>query len=231
MKRILIKLSGEALKGISSTSFSQDVIENIGHQIHELLKKNVQVAVVIGGGNIFRGKENVSFLGRAQADQMGMLATVMNGLALKSAFAKKNVPVSLFSSFSIAGMVDIFSISRALEAMENKHVVICVGGTGSPYFTTDTAAVLRGIELKCEAILKATKVDGVYDADPHHNKNAIRFDRLSYQEVLEKGLQVMDSTAIALAAEHKIPLMVFSLLEKNCFERVLNNQLTHTVIE
>jgi uridylate kinase len=230
MKRVLIKLSGEALRGNSSTSFSQEVMIDICNQIESLLSKKIQVSIVVGGGNIFRGKENISSLNRSQADRMGMLATVINGLALQDALESRSIGARVFSALPILGVCEVFDQQQAIQSLESGKVVICVAGTGNPYFTTDTAAVLRALELKCHGLMKATKVDGVYDCDPHQSKVAKRFDVLSYQEVMEKSLAIMDATAIALAAEHKLPIMVFSLLEKNCFERVLNNQIPHTII-
>ena len=231
MKRVLVKLSGEALKGNSLTSFSQDVMTDIGHKIESLRAKGIQIAIVVGGGNIFRGKEeSISSLNRCQADQMGMLATVINGIALQSILTDLGIKTRVFSALPLLGVCETFNQQAATEALDMGQVVICVGGSGNPYFTTDTASVLRALELKCDGLMKATKVDGVYDCDPHHNKAAKRFDRLSYAQVKERNLKVMDATAISLAAEHNLPIMVFSLLEKNCFERVLSNQLTHTVI-
>lgn len=229
MKRILIKLSGEALKGKTSASFSQEILESICDQIGSLVSKGLQVSVVVGGGNIFRGKENLSTLDRCQADHIGMLATVMNGLALQGILESKGISSRVFSAFSLS-FCEVFNPFQAKTALKAGKVVICVGGTGNPYFTTDTAAVLRALELQCDAVMKATQVDGVYDSDPHQNKAAKRFDKLSYADVIKKDLKVMDATAISLAAESKLPIFVFSLEEKNCFERVLNNQLTHTII-
>ena len=230
MKRILIKLSGEALKGNTSTSFSQQILTDISRQIGSLISKGLQISLVVGGGNIFRGKESISNLDRCQADHMGMLATVMNGLALQGILSGHGIKSRVFSAFPLLNFCELFNPLQAKKALEAGEVVICVGGTGNPYFTTDTAAVLRAIELKCEAMMKATQVDGVYDSDPHQNKTAKRFDRLSYAQVMEKGLQVMDATAVALAAESNLPILVFSLQEKDCFQRVLDNQLTHTII-
>lgn len=230
MKRVLIKLSGEALKGNSLTSFSQEVLTEIGYKIDALLSKGIQVSIVVGGGNIFRGKESISSLNRCQADQMGMLATIINGMALQNILTDQGIKACVFSALPIVGVCEVFHPQTAMEALERGRVVICVGGSGNPYFTTDTASVLRALELQCDGLMKATKVDGVYDSDPHQNKEAKRFDKLSYKEVMERDLKVMDGTAISLASEHKLPIMVFSLLEQNCFERVLSNQLTHTII-
>ena len=230
MKRILIKLSGEALKGKSSTSFSQEVLDPIGDQIKALVSKGIQIGIVVGGGNIFRGKESISSLNRSQADHMGMLATIINGLALQNVLEHKGIKSQVFSALPVLGVCEIFNHQKAIEALEAGQVAICVGGGGNPYFTTDTAAVLRALELNCDVLMKATKVDGVYEDDPQVNKQAKRFDNLSYEEVLKKDLKVMDATAIALAAEHKVRIMVFSLLEGNCFEKALNNKLTHTII-
>jgi uridylate kinase len=161
---------------------------------------------------------------------MGMLATIINGLALQNVLEHKGIKSQVFSALPVLGVCEIFNHQKAIEALEAGQVAICVGGGGNPYFTTDTAAVLRALDLNCDVLMKATKVDGVYEDDPHVNKQAKRFDKLSYEEILKKDLKVMDATAIALAAEHKVRIMVFSLLEGNCFEKALNNKLTHTII-
>ena len=230
MKRVLIKLSGEALRGEDSP-FSLKMMEEIGEKLQALLSKKIQISLVVGGGNVFRGRTQIcpSF-DRCQADHIGMLATVMNGLALQGVLGSKGIRTKLFSALPISGVCDAFDQKKAIEALESGHVVICVAGSGTPYFTTDTAAVLRALELKCDAVMKATKVDGVYDCDPCENEKAKRFDTLSYAEVISSGLQAMDLTSISLAAENKLPIFVFSLWEENCFERVLNNEIAHTVV-
>lgn len=230
MKRILIKLSGEALKGNSSTSFSHDVLRDISVKVGALVSKGIQVGIVVGGGNIFRGKESMPSLDRCSADHMGMLATIINGIAIQNILRERKIKSQIFSAFSVEGLCELFNHKKALDSFEEGSVVVCVGGSGNPYFTTDTAAVLRALELECDLLLKATQVDGVYNDDPRHNKQAKRFEKLSYEEVIQQNLKVMDATAVALAAEHKLPIMVFSLQEDNCFEKVLNNQLTHTII-
>lgn len=231
MKRVLIKISGEYLGGQAGGSpFSQEIASEISQNIKQLVDDGVQVAVVIGGGNIVRGSQISDQVERCCADQMGMLATIMNGLFLHSSFQKAGMPTCLYSSTSIPGVCDPFSQQKAVAHLEKEFVVICAGGSGNPYFTTDTAAVLRALELGCDAVLKATKVDGVYDDDPVKNKNAKRYEEISYHDVLEKKLKVMDLASISLASDNGLPVIVFSLLESNCFKKALEKGSKKTII-
>ena len=232
MKRVLIKISGEYLgKETESSPFSIKAAVEIAENIKELLEEGVEVALVIGGGNVVRGSEIVGDkVDRCRADQMGILATIMNGLFLHTVFQKSGLPIRLYSALPIPGLCDSFSDAAAIADLEKGSVVLCVGGSGNPYFTTDTAAVLRALELKCDVVLKATKVDGVYDSDPKRNKDAKRFEEISYKEVLEKELRVMDLASISLASDNKLPVIVFSLMEKSCFKQALFSKIKKTVI-
>ena len=211
-KRVLLKLSGEALMGDQGFGISLDVIKYVAEQIQGIHEMGVQVGIVVGGGNIFRGIAASSYdMDRAPADHMGMLATVINSIALSGALDKIGVENRVQSAISMHEVAEPFILRRAVRHLEKGRVVIFAAGTGSPYFTTDTAAVLRAQEIHAEVLLKATKVDGVYDSDPVTNKDAKFFSEISYQTVLEKHLNVMDMTAISLAMDNNLPLYVFNL--------------------
>lgn len=212
-RRVLMKLSGEALAGGHQTGVDPQTVAQICAEIGAVLALGIQMALVIGGGNIFRGLSvSASGMDRASADYMGMLATVMNALAVQDMLEKQGYPTRVMSAIAMREICEPFIRRRALRHLEKGRVVICAGGTGNPYFTTDTAAALRGMELKCDAIIKATKVDGIYDRDPAVHKDAVKFDQLSYQETLEKRLGVMDATAFALLQDSKIPVIVCRML-------------------
>jgi uridylate kinase len=211
-KRILLKLSGEALMGNQGFGISLDVIKYVADEIRSVYDRNVQVAIVVGGGNIFRGVAASSQgMDRASADHMGMLATVINSLALSDALEKKGILNRVQSAIEMNEIAEPYIMKRAVRHLEKGRVVIFAAGTGNPYFTTDTAAVLRAKEIHAEVLLKATKVDGVYDCDPVLHKDARFIRRISYMEVLERQLQVMDMTAISLAMDNKLPLKVFDM--------------------
>ncbi len=230
-RRILLKLSGEALRGDAEFGIDLSAVENICVEIADLIAMGVQVAVVIGGGNLFRGAELTKRgLDRITGDHMGMLATIMNGLALRERFLKAKIPVTLMSSFSMPGIVESFDRRLAINALEAGKVVIFVGGTGNPLFSTDSAASLRAIEIKADALLKATKVDGVYSADPNIDKNAKRFDHLTYAEVLDRQLGVMDLTAICLAKEFDLTIRVFDMNKPSVLKHVVMGNDEGTVI-
>ncbi|MDP3804477.1 MAG: UMP kinase, partial [Candidatus Omnitrophota bacterium] len=213
-KRIVLKLSGEALQGRFGYGIDYDVTASIARQIKEVRKLGVDVAVVIGGGNIFRGiSGSIKGIDRAAADYMGMLATVINGLALQDALEKHGVFTRVQTAIAMQQLAEPYIRRRAIRHMEKGRVVIFVGGTGNPYFTTDTTAALRAIEIGADVILKATKVDGVYSSDPVKNKNARRYDTLRYIDVLKKGLKVMDATAISLCMDNNLPIIVFNLMK------------------
>jgi len=234
-KRILLKLSGEALQGKRPHGIDQPVLVSLSHQIKEIKILKVDVAIVLGGGNIFRGQENTGSRGldmdRSVADYMGMLSTVINGLALQDALEKINVPTRVMTAIEMERVAEPYIKRRAIRHLEKGRVVIFVAGTGNPYFTTDTAAALRAMEINADAILKATKVDGVYSADPMKVKKAKKFDRLKYIDVLKKGLKVMDATAISLCMDNKLPIVVFNLNKEGNIKRVVLGQRIGTIVQ
>lgn len=211
-KRILLKLSGEALMGDDQFGINRNTIVRIVGEVAEVTRLGVEVAVVIGGGNIFRGVAGGSVgMDRATADYMGMLATVMNALAMRDALERSNISSSIMSAIPMSGVVDHYDRRKAIRHLGQGDVVIFAAGTGNPFFTTDSSACLRAIEVEAELVLKATKVDGVYTADPVKNPDAVRFERLSYDEVLDRKLGVMDLTAICLCRDHHMPVRVFAM--------------------
>jgi len=214
-KRILLKLSGEALLGRQSTGVDPDVVNYIADEIRSLADLKIQIGIVIGGGNIFRGVQaGARGMERTTADYMGMLATVINSLALQSALEAKGLATRVQSSIEMREIAEPFIQRKALRHLEKGRIVIFAGGTGNPYFSTDTAASLRAMEIRSDVILKATKVDGVYSADPVKDKSAVMFKKISYIDVLTKNLKVMDSTAISLCRDNRLPLVVFNLQKK-----------------
>ncbi len=221
-KRVVIKLSGEALMGNQEFGIAPDMIRYVAEEIRSVATLGVQVAIVVGGGNIFRGIAASSYgMDRTSADHMGMLATVINSLALQDALEKYDVQTRVQTAIAIHQVAEPYILRRAIRHLEKGRVVIFAAGTGNPYFTTDTAAVLRGQEIHAEILLKATKVDGVYDADPVKNKDATLLKRISYMEVLERQLKVMDTTAISLAMDNELPLAVFKLKTQGNIRRVV----------
>ena len=211
-KRILLKLSGEALMGKLQYGIDPDRLSEYAKQVKEIVDLGIEVAIVIGGGNIFRGISGASKgMDRVQGDHMGMLATVINGLALQGALEDHDVYTRLQSAINIDEVAEPFIRRRAIRHLEKGRVVIFGGGTGNPYFTTDSAAVLRAIEVKADVILKGTRVDGIYNADPEKDANAIKYDNISFDEVLKKGLKVMDTTAFTLSQENELPIIVFDM--------------------
>lgn len=230
-KRVLLKLSGEALMGEESFGISADMIKYVADEIRSIFDLGVQVAVVVGGGNIFRGIAASSYgMDRASADHMGMLATVINSIALQDALEKKGVQTRVQSAISMHEVAEPYILRRAVRHLEKGRVVIFAAGTGNPYFTTDTAAVLRGQEIHAEILLKATKVEGVYDSDPMVNPDAKFIKEISYMQVLEKQLHVMDMTAISLAMDNSLPLSVFSLKEKGSMRKIICGEQVGTRI-
>ncbi|KPK97019.1 MAG: uridylate kinase [Omnitrophica WOR_2 bacterium SM23_72] len=234
-KRIVLKLSGEALQGQKPHGIDDSVLFSIARQIKEICQLKVEVTLVLGGGNIFRGQENIGSRGldmdRSVADHMGMLATVINGLALQNALEKLGVATRVLTAIEMERVAEPYIRRRAIRHLEKGRVVIFVAGTGNPYFTTDTAAALRAMEIKADAILKATKVDGVYSADPLKVKTAKKFSRLRYIDVLKKGLKVMDATAISLCMDHRLPIIVFNLNKKGNIRRVVLGEKIGTVVD
>ncbi|MDX2448091.1 MAG: UMP kinase [Desulfobacterales bacterium] len=220
-QRVLLKLSGEALMGDQAFGISQDMLAYVAEEIQSIYELGVELAVVVGGGNIFRGVAASSYgMERTSADHMGMLATIMNSLALQDALERKGIQTRVQTAISMREVAEPYIRRRAARHLERGRVVIFAAGTGNPYFTTDTAAVLRAQEIHAEVLFKATKVDGLYDADPVDNPDAKRFDNISYMEVIEKQLKVMDMTAISLAMDNHLPLVVFNLKEKGNIKRV-----------
>lgn len=211
-KRILLKLSGEALQGEEGFGIDPSILDRMALEIKELVGIGVEVGVVLGGGNLFRGaKLAKAGMNRVVGDHMGMLATVMNGLAMRDSLFRADVNAKLMSAFQLNGICDTYNWSEAIKMLREKRVVIFSAGTGSPFFTTDSAACLRGIEIEADVVLKATKVDGVYDCDPAKNAQAKLYKKLSYEEVIDKELQVMDLAAFTLARDHGMPIRVFNM--------------------
>jgi len=230
-KRVLVKLSGEALMGERDYGLDPDTVNRVAEEIKSVVEMGVEVCGVIGGGNIFRGVSGAaSGMDRATADYMGMLATVINALAMQNALEKIGVQTRVLSAIPMESVCEPYIRRRAMRHMEKGRVVLFAAGTGNPFFTTDSAAALRASEMQCNALLKATKVDGVYSADPTKVKNATRFDRLSYLDVLSKDLQVMDTSAISLARQSKIPILVFSIFTHDAFAEVVQGKGRFTII-
>ncbi len=229
--RILLKISGESLMGERQFGLDPAMVNRVANEIATIVNYGVEVCVVIGGGNIFRGVSGAANgMERATADYMGMLATVMNALAMQSSLEQNGLQSRVQSALPISAVCEPYIRRRAVRHMEKKRIVIFAAGTGNPFFTTDTAAALRATEMGCDVILKATKVDGVYDADPEQNKNAKRYDALSYLEVLSRDLKVMDAPAISLAKENSIPILVFSIQKPGTLANVVRGDGLHTLI-
>ncbi len=230
--RILLKLSGEALMGDSSYGISPEVTSRVAQEVRELDLLGVQIAIVIGGGNIFRGVAATAYgMDRASADNMGMLATVINAMALQDALERVGAQTRLQSAITMRQVAEPFIRRRAIRHLEKGRVVIFAAGTGNPYFTTDTAAALRAMEIQADVLLKATKVDGVYPADPVTHPGINKFDRLTYLEVLQKKLKVMDATAISLAMENGMPIIVFNLMVPGNIRRAVIGEPVGTIVE
>ena len=230
-KRVLLKLSGEALMGEQEFGISSDVINSYARQIKEIVELGVEVSIVIGGGNIFRGISGATQgVDRVTGDHMGMLATVINSLALQNAIEKLGVPTRVQTAIEMPKIAEPFIKRKAQRHLEKGRVVIFGAGTGNPYFTTDTAAALRAIEMNTEAVLKAAKVDGIYDKDPVKYSDAVKYDRVTYTEVLNKDLKVMDATAISLCRENKLPIVVFDSLTEGNIKKVIMGENIGTVV-
>src|SRR5438270_11294610 len=231
-KRILLKLSGEALAASQGFGVDSSRIHEIAAELADLHSLEVQIAIVVGGGNFFRGvAEQAKDMDRVSADHMGMLATVINALALQDALEKQDVYTRVQSAIEMNQVAEPFIRRRAIRHLEKGRIVIFAGGTGNPYFSTDTAASLRAMEIKADVILKATKVDGVYDADPMLVPDAKRFDKITYMEVLKRGLKVMDSTAISLCKDNGLPIIVFKLGERGNIRRVILGEQIGSLVE
>jgi uridylate kinase len=230
-RRVLLKIGGEALAAEAGYGIDKAMLVRVAHEIKEIQDLGCEVAVVVGGGNIFRGvAASAEGMNRTTADYMGMLATVINGLAMQEALEKINIPTRVMSALAIAQVAEPYIRRRATRHLEKGRVVIFAAGTGNPYFTTDTAASLRAMEINAEIIFKATKVDGIYDADPMKVKNAKRYQQLTYIEVLQQNLKVMDSTAISLCMDNRLPILVFSLLEPGNIRRAVMGEPVGTLV-
>ena len=229
--RILLKLSGEALLGKNSYGIDNDRLVVYAEEIKEIHKQGVEIAIVIGGGNIFRGLSgSKDGIDRVQADYMGMLATVINGLALQNALENIDIPTRLQSAIKMESIAEPFIKRKATRHLEKGRVVIFASGTGNPYFTTDSAAVLRAIEINADVILKGTRVDGIYNEDPEKNKEAIKFDDISFEDTISKGLKIMDTTAFTLSQENELPIIVFDMNEKGNLSKIITGEQIGTTV-
>ena len=229
--RVLLKISGESLMGSQSYGIDPEMVATVAREVRDVVASGVETCLVIGGGNIFRGVSGAAAgMERATGDYMGMLATVMNALAMQNALEALDVPTRVMSALPISAVCEPYIRRRAVRHLEKGRVVIFAAGTGNPFFTTDTAAALRASEMGCRALLKGTRVDGVYSADPEKDPKAQRYDRLSYLDVLSKDLRVMDASAISLARENNIPILVFSIEDAGGFESVLRHQGKFTLV-
>lgn len=230
--RVLLKISGESLMGKQAYGIDPEMVTTVAKEVKDVVASGTEVCLVIGGGNIFRGVSGAaSGMERATGDYMGMLATVMNALAMQNALEQLDVPVRVMSALPISAVCEPYIRRRATRHLEKGRVVIFAAGTGNPFFTTDTAAALRASEMNCQALLKATRVDGVYSADPEKDKSATRYDSLSYMQVLTDDLRVMDASAISLARENNIPILVFSIENVGGFEKVLRHEGKFTIVK
>ncbi len=230
-KRVLLKLSGEALMGSQSFGIDPAVPLRLAEEIRPVYEAGVEVAVVVGGGNIYRGVQGAANgMDRAQGDNMGMLATVINALALQDTFEKAGMDCRVMSAIEMRQIAEPYIRRRAIRHLEKGRITIFAAGTGNPYFTTDTGAALRACEINAEILMKATNVDGVYDSDPHKNPDAKKFDTITYSDVLNRDLRVMDATATALCRDNKMPIMVFDINEPGCFERAVSGQNVGTTV-
>jgi uridylate kinase len=231
-KRILLKLSGESLTGDKEFGIEANVLNRFAVEVEKAHNSGVQIGIVIGGGNIFRGlSEKAKEMDRVQADHMGMLATIINSLALQDVLEKKGILTRVMTAIEMPKVAEPFIRRRAIRHLEKSRVVIFAGGTGNPYFTTDTAAVLRAIEIEADVIIKGTRVDGVYDADPEIVKDAFKFDNISYMEIVKRGLKVMDTTAITLSMDNKLPIIVFNFNKEDNLKRLVMGESVGTKVQ
>ena len=231
-KRILLKLSGEGLMGNQAYGIDENVLNTFAESISKVYKKGISLCIVIGGGNFYRGINNKNeSISRSVADQAGMLATIINALFLKSTLIAKGIPAEVLSGLQVPQAVETYSYRTAQKLLKENNVLIFAGGTGNPYFTTDTGATLRALETDCDVLFKATQVDGVYDSDPKKNPNAKRYDNISYDEVIKKELKVMDMTAVSMARENKLPIIIFKQKNENSLLDVLNDKENYTLIK
>ena len=232
LKRVLLKISGESLMGVGSYGIDVSTVDRVAKEISQVCKLGIEVCLVIGAGNIFRGLSGAAAgMDRTSADYMGMLATVMNSLAMQNSLERLGFQTRIQSAISMTEVCETYTRRRAIRHMEKNRIVIFAAGTGNPYFTTDTAAALRASEMDCDAIFKGTKVDGIYDKDPIEYNEATKFDKISYSEVLSKNLRVLDSSAVSLARDNNIPIIVFSIKENNGFLNILKGKGSCSVVE
>ena len=231
-KRLMLKLSGEALMGAGPSGIDAGIVDRLAHEMKAVVERGIELAVVVGGGNIFRGLAGAAKgMDRGTADYMGMLATVMNALAIGNALERIGQPVSVMSAISMPTVCESFVPQKARRHLSKKRVVVFGAGTGNPFFTTDTTAALRAAEMGCDAIAKATQVDGIYSADPRKDPSAVRYDTVSFDEVLRRRLNVMDAAAIALARDNGIPIIVFSIREDGSLLQLLDGQVRCTIVQ
>ena len=231
-KRVLLKISGESLMGKQAYGIDTEMVATVAREVGKVIESGVEVCLVIGGGNIFRGVSGAAAgMERATGDYMGMLATVMNALAMQNALETLEVPTRVMSALPISAVCEPYIRRRAMRHLQKGRVVIFAAGTGNPFFTTDTAAALRASEMGCEALLKGTRVDVVYSADPEKDSSAVRYDTLTYLQVLSEDLKVMDASAVSLARENDIPILVFSIENAGSFERVLRHEGKFTIVQ
>ena len=232
LKRVLLKISGESLMGVGSYGIDVSTVDRVAKEISQVCKLGIETCLVIGAGNIFRGLSGAAAgMDRTSADYMGMLATVMNSLAMQNSLERLGFQTRIQSAISMTEVCETYTRRRAIRHMEKNRIVIFAAGTGNPYFTTDTAAALRASEMDCDAIFKGTKVDGIYDKDPIEYNEAIKFEKITYSDVLSKNLRVLDSSAVSLARENNIPIIVFSIKENNSFLNILKGKGSCSVVE
>ena len=232
LKRVLLKISGESLMGVDSYGIDVSTVDRVAKELSQVCKLGIEICLVIGAGNIFRGLSGAAAgMDRASADYMGMLATVMNSLAMQNSLERLGFQTRIQSAISMTEVCETYTRRRAIRHMEKNRIVIFAAGTGNPYFTTDTAAALRASEMDCDAIFKGTKVDGIYDKEPIEHKEANKFEKITYSEVLSKNLRVLDSSAVSLARDNNIPIIVFSIKENNGFLNILKGKGSYSVVE
>ena len=229
-KRILLKLSGEALVGDKSGGIDPEILIKYSNEIKKIYDKGVEIAIVIGGGNIYRGFNNEYKIDRVQGDYMGMLATLINGLALQNTLENIGIPTRLQSAINVNKVAEPYIKRKALRHLDKKRIVIFSAGTGNPYFTTDSAAVLRAIEIEADVILKGTRVDGIYNKDPNKNSEAFKFEKITFKEAISQGLKIMDTTAFTLSHENKLPIIVFDMNQEDNLLKVLNGENVGTLV-
>ena len=229
-KRSLLQLSGEALVGDKAGGIDPEILIKYSNEIKKIYDKGVEIAIVIGGGNIYRGFNNEFKIDRVQGDYMGMLATLINGLALQNTLENIGIPTRLQSAINVNKVAEPYIKRKALRHLDKKRIVIFSAGTGNPYFTTDSAAVLRAIEIEADVILKGTRVDGIYNEDPNKNSDAFKFEKITFKEAISKGLKIMDTTAFTLSHENKLPIIVFDMNQENNLLKVLNGENVGTLV-